>query len=169
MAAGRTEHALARDGVGARGNGVMTYRRPHPPSLPEPADCSPQSNRPCALAFLRVAKGKDTDTLPGRVKHSICNRRSYRRNTRLSDTRWGSRRFDDVNLYGWHFVDPQHVVSVEIAFDNPSLIKRNPRFENRAQSKANASLHLCAHLIGIYRYAAINGTHNTMHPGKATC
>src|SRR4029077_12294902 len=107
------------------------------------------------------------DTLPGRVKHSICNRRSYRRNTRLSDTRWGSRRFDDVNLYGWHFVDPQHVVSVEIAFDNPSLIKRNPRFENRAQSKANASLHLCAHLIGIYRYAAINGTHNTMHPGKA--
>lgn len=72
-----------------------------------------------------------------------------------------------MNLDRRHFVDPQHVIAVEIAFDDPALVERDLRFQDRTKSKADASLHLCAHLIGINRHAAINGTDDAVHFGPS--
>ena len=72
-----------------------------------------------------------------------------------------------MNLDRRHFVDPQHVVAIEIALHDPAVVERDLRFQNRTKSEADTSLHLCAHLIGINRNAAIDGANDPVHLGTS--
>ena len=118
-------------------------------------------------AIFRICKRQDTNTPTCRLEHRVGHRRSDRRNAWFADASRRRRGFDDVNLDRRHFVDPQHVIAVEIAFDDPALVERDLRFQDRTKSKADASLHLCAHLIGINRDAAIDGADDAVHLGAS--
>ena len=72
-----------------------------------------------------------------------------------------------MNLDRRHFVNSQHVVAVEIALDNLALVERDLRFQDCTKSEADASLHLRTNLIGIHRYAAINGADDAVHFGPS--
>ena len=89
------------------------------------------------------------------------------RHASLANPGWRSRQLHDVDLHFWHLVDPKHVVTIEIAFYDPSLVQSELRLHDRAETVSNAAFHLCADLVGVNSSATVNGTDDTMHFGPS--
>src|SRR6266700_71981 len=132
------------------------------------ATANRQAVLPAPSAVLRPYKWQDADTSACRVEHRVGHRGSDWRNAGFANAGRRSGGFDDVNLDGRHFVDPQHVVAVEIALDNLALIERDLGFHDCTKSEADAAFHLRANLIGIHRRAAIDGADDAVDLGKST-
>ncbi len=72
-----------------------------------------------------------------------------------------------MNLDRRHFVDPQHAIAVEIALDDLAFVERDLRFQDCTKPESDASLHLCANLIGVHGHAAINSADDAVDLGQS--